>query len=54
MFWAVPLVEHFIDKVHMLIQPKPHWPLVGESPGIALDLHLHNNHSRGEAREVRI
>lgn len=41
MLWPIPLVNHFLDDVLALIQPKPDGPLLPLPRRVALDLQLH-------------
>ena len=41
MFWAVPLVEYFLDDIFVPIQLKANWPLICLAACITLNVQPH-------------
>ena len=39
----VPLVEHLLDHVLMVVQPEPNRPLIGDAARVALYLQSHSH-----------
>jgi hypothetical protein len=43
MFWAVPLIEHFLHKIFVIVQLKAKWSLVGLATGVTLNVQLYGH-----------
>ena len=42
MFWTVPLVQYFFDKMFAPIQLKANWPFICLAAGITLNVQPHS------------
>ena len=40
-FWAVPLIDDFLDKILVVVQLKAKRPLVSRATGVTLDVQPH-------------